>query len=499
MRSTWRFLGVVVLLLAARAAGAGESWTREDAAHLLRRAAFGGTPEQIDRIHAYGRTAAVEYLISGKTPEGREPVFAKAELKGFEFQPDAADRKERQKQERQDIQGVRAWWLERMTVTDRPLEEKMVLFWHGLFCSGFREVREAEFMYRQNELFRSEALGNYKKLTHAIIKDPAMLRYLDAQQNVKGKPNENLARELMELFTMGEGQGYTEQDIKEVARALTGVAFNPRNGGYVMRYPRHDEGEKVIFGKRGRYGPTDVVDLIFTRPQPPQYLARRLWTYFVSPNPSPGDLLPITEAIKRHHFELRPALRMLLSSEAFYAEKEKFALISSPAEMMVGTVRNLEVTLGDRELRALVQAMDRMGQELMQPPNVRGWPGGEQWITSATLYNRYNACAILVTGTNRDSAVPDLRKLFPQVKEPVEPETLVDLAVSRFLQRPLHPEKKKALIETLGEEKIAPGVRPPVRQGRRGPMANASPLNNPDARIRQMLALLMSTPEYQVH
>jgi uncharacterized protein (DUF1800 family) len=243
-----------------------------------------------------------------------------------------------------------------------------------------------------------------------------------------------------------------------------------------------------------------VVDLIFARPQPPQYLARRLWTYFVSPNPSPGELLPIVEAIKRHEFELKPALRMLFLSEAFYDEKAKFALISSPVEMMVATVRNLEVSLGDREQRAIVQAMDRMGQELMQPPNVRGWPGGEQWITSATLYNRYNACAVLVTGTNRDSAVPDLKKIFPQVKEPVEPEKLVDLAVGRFLQRPLHPEKKKALVETLGEGKIAPGVRPAASvQRRRGPLASAGALNTPDARIRQMLALLLSTPEYQVH
>jgi uncharacterized protein (DUF1800 family) len=336
-------------------------------------------------------------------------------------------------------------------------------------------------MSQQNELFRKEALGNYKRLTHAILKDAAMLRYLNADQNIKGKPNENLARELMELFTMGEGNGYSEQDIKEVARALTGLAVNPRQG-VQFRLSRHDEGEKKIFGKSGRYKPDDVVNLIFEQPQPAQYLAKRLWKFFASPEPTNEDLLPIIQALHREKFDLKPALRAMFLSENFYTDKVKFSLIRSPAELVVSTVRQLDIELGPQALNLAVQSMQRMGQELLQPPNVRGWPGGENWITSATLYTRYNLCSILASGPanrRREAMGVSMEKLFklPQAAAPLD---VVDAAIARFLQRPLPEAKKTALVEALGTE--------PIRLGSR----------DADRRVQQMLGLLMSTPEYQM-
>src|SRR5687767_9339469 len=244
----------LILLLSLKLSAAPDTWSHDDAAHLLRRAGFGGTPEQIDRLHAMGKKDAVEFLINGPTtrPAATQPIFARADLPAFELSPQPEDKKAANMTKRQDVQRLRAWWLDRMCRTDKPLQEKMTLFWHGLFCSGFMEVREPQFMFQQNELFRKEAVGNYKRLTQQIVHDPAMLRYLNADQNIRGKPNENLARELMELFTMGEGNGYSEQDIKEVARALTGLAVNPRQGAQ-FRASRHDDGEKKIFGKSGRY------------------------------------------------------------------------------------------------------------------------------------------------------------------------------------------------------------------------------------------------------
>lgn len=557
-------------------------WSRDDATHLLRRAGFGGTPQQIDRLHALGKSAAVEHLLTGELPAGAEGVFEPAALTDFALTPPDpnADRKAVQRGQRQDLGRLRVWWVDRMLRTDRPLDEKMSLFWHGLFTSGAREVKSATLMANQNALFHQHATGNYKALAHAITRDGAMLRYLDAAQNVKGKPNENLARELMELFTMGEGNGYTEKDIAEVARSLTGVAVRGRDGQYLFRERAHDAGEKTILGKRGNFGPDEVVEIIFDRPEPSRYLARRLWEFFAHPNPSDSDLQPVVKALKQSDYELKPALRALFTSPAFYGEKAKFALIKSPVDLVVGTMRTMEQA--PAALPA-AQAVVQMGQELLQPPNVRGWPGGEQWITAATLYTRYNAATAIAEGSfgpgrgnpnrpnkpqaaakaelrgaagadavaadadngrrakrlarkqltpeQRQAVAKEMRQRrrqqaaagggdstpatpapkppparpgnnpavaliqeFPVRAEPASPRKLfpdlpgrpsaaqvVDAAIARFHQRPLEEKKRAALIEALGDEPLTLGER------------------QSDQRVRAVIGLLLSTPEYQVH
>src|SRR5258705_5393495 len=348
----------LILLLSLKLSAAPDTWSHDDAAHLLRRAGFGGTPEQIDRLHAMGKAAAVEYLLNGPTSKPTtQPVFQKPNLSAFEFSKEPEDKKAAQMTKRQDLQRLRVWWLDRMCRTDKPLQEKMTLFWHGLFCSGFMEVKETDFMYQQNELFRKEAVGNYKRLAHEIVHDPAMLRYLNADQNVRGKPNENLARELMELFSMAEGNGYTETDIKEVARALTGLAVNPK--GSTFRPFRHDPDRKTIFGRTGNYGPDDVVDLIFHHPQPANYLARRLWVFFASPDPSDADVLPVARALRLTDYDIKPALRAIFLSPNFYSDKVKFSLIRGPAELVAGTVRQLDVQLGPQAQRLVTESLNR--------------------------------------------------------------------------------------------------------------------------------------------
>lgn len=465
------------LQISPAAAQAPQAWSREDAAHLLRRAGFGGTPQQIDGLFALGKEPAVEYLLTGQIPPGTQPLFEHVEFAPFKAAQPDGDLQKRMQHAREETQRLRLWWVERMCRTDRPLEEKMTLFWHGLFCSGVREVKNGEYMAEQNALFHSQALGNYKKLTHAICRGPAMLRYLNADQNVRGKPNENLGRELMELFTMGEGHGYTEKDIAEVARALTGVRVGLN--GYIFRRFLHDDGSKTIFGRTGKYGPDDVPNLIFDRVEPAQYLAHRLWTFFASPDPTEAEIAPVTEALRRNNYELKPALRVLFLSPDFYSEKSKFSLIRSPAEMVVGTARSLGITPGPAIQRAMVEAMERMGQQLLQPPNVRGWPGGEHWITSATLYTRYNTATTLVNIAFSISAA-DSAKLFPNLKGDPSPKEIVDAAIERFIQRPLNEEKKAALVDSIGPAPLHAGTR------------------DADRRIRQMLGLLLSTPEYQV-
>jgi uncharacterized protein (DUF1800 family) len=489
------------------------AWSRQDAAHLLRRAGFSGTPEQIDRLQALGMDGAVDYLLTGNLPVGRgadAAPFAPAKLDVLHLEVPPGDDLKKGKQRNLEVATLRMQWVDRMIHTDRPLEEKMTLFWHGIFTSGIREVKSADQLLSQNQLFHRYALGNYRALALAIVHDPAMLKYLNNNENIKGKPNENLARELCELFTMGEGKGYTEKDVGEIARALTGAGArgkekNPE-GGYAFSPNRHDGGPKTIFGHTGNYMPDDVITLIFERPEPANYLARRLLTFFAFPDPTEADIAPIAAIIRENKYEVAPALRAILTSPAFYSERAKFSTIKSPADLVVGTIRMLDVPVdAPEQKRAAATAIGGMGEQLFQPPNVRGWPGGEDWITAATLFDRYNVATALVQGNLRptkeygpngnkanrksqdgaydppagaDAVAP--RKLFPALPSQASSRQVVAAAIERFLQRPLHPEKVKVLVDELGPE--------PLRLG--------EPAS--DARIRQMLGLLLSTPEYQV-
>ncbi len=325
-------------------------WNHQDAAHLLRRAGFSGTPQQIDRLQALGMDGAVDYLLTGNLSAGQDTdaaPFASAKLQPMHLDLPPGDDLKKGKQRALEVAELRMQWVDRMVHTDRPLEEKMTLFWHGLFTSGIREVKSADQLLVQNQLFHRYALGNYRDLALAIIHDPAMLKYLNNNENVKGKPNENLARELCELFTMGEGKGYTETDIGQIARALTGAGARGKDknpeGQYVFNERKHDDGSKTIFGHTGNYMPDDVIALIFARPEPANYLARRLWIFFAYPDPSEKEIAPIAEIIRNHHYEVAPAVRAILTSPAFYSERSKFSTIKSPAELVVGTIRMLEV------------------------------------------------------------------------------------------------------------------------------------------------------------
>src|SRR2546423_3946698 len=392
-------LGILVLSPPPVYAADKPDWSRDDAAHLLRRAGFGGTPQQIDRTYELGRNAAVEYLISGKLPSGAAAPFEHVELQPFPKNDEGLD--QRQGPERQfEMQKLRAWWIDRMVRTDRPLEEKMTLFWHGLFTSGFREGKVRRWMAQQNALFHKEAIGNYRRLTDEILHDSAMLKYLNNDENLRGHPNENLARELMELFTMGEGNGYSEKDIPEVARALTGMTpRRPMAGGNAVFIPmRHDSGIKHIFGESGNFGPDDVVTLIFDRPYPAEYLAKRLWTFFGCPEPTEQEIEPVAHALRSNNWELAPALRMLFLSQSFYSPKAKLTLIKSPIDLEVSTLRLLEVPPEPRIEFAAVNGARQLGQELFQPPNVKGWLGGEHWITSSGIYTRYNIATAMANG-----------------------------------------------------------------------------------------------------
>jgi hypothetical protein len=384
------------------------AWTAERAEHLLNRASFGARPAEIDSAVRTGQRELVRQLLTGFVEPG-EPFFVDApvrptrrELEGLgeKERRDALDRYRRD--ERELLFAYAGWWIEQMVEAEHPLREKLVLFWHGYFTSSMRDVRNGEAMIRQNELFRRHALGNFGELLRAVLRDPAMLEYLDNNQNRKDKPNENLARELMELFTLGVGN-YTEQDIKEAARALTG--WRTQDGSEALYSPRqHDNGKKTILGRTGRFDADDLVDLLLAQPACPRWVAGRLLEHFEGRKPSEARLAEYARHLKDSKFELTPFFEKLLLDERFYGPDVVGERIAGPVEYMVGSVRRLGVQVPPS---LLWLAAGQLGQRLFDPPNVKGWEGGEAWISTSTLLARGNMAGMLLGVVKLEDVLKD--------------------------------------------------------------------------------------------
>ncbi|HUN82511.1 MAG TPA: DUF1800 domain-containing protein [Phycisphaerae bacterium] len=494
-----------------------KSWDAEMAAHLLRRAGFGGTPAQVNFLAGMSREQAVEYLINydeipfqpisiDVTPQWM-PRGRPNEEKNANFQQQLMAR---QKSDMQQMQAIIGWWIRMMAESPRPLQEKLTLFWHGHFTSGFREVKSSRAMYLQNQLFREKGEGNLRNLLIAVTHDPAMILYLNTNQNHKGKPNENYARELMELFTMGTGH-YSEQDIKEAARALTGIGIDPEKGESAFHSRQHDGTVKTFLGHTGNFGADDVIDIILAQPATAEHIAKRMWTFFAYENPEERVVRALAQVLRDSHYELKPMLKVMFMCDAFYNDKARFTHVKSPSELLIGTLRILEIAPMDTA--GMNYSMRAMGQQLFQPPNVKGWDGGFSWITTSTLYNRYNMICSLIDGNDnqqtrqrrammRESAQASLGKEAPMMKsaeeEQLQPtfdpmnivraenllteDQIVDYFSLRLLQRPISDDRRGVLIESFkGDWKKSKG-----HEDRKA------------AAIRQLIKLIVSMPEYQL-
>ena len=362
----------------------------DDARHLLVRTGFGPTLAEVQALVGRSREEAVDAILAGarSTPSVVPPAWT-ATLPGPDERPHpgmtAEERKALRARQRGALIELRGWWLTEMRTTPSPLTERMTLFWHGHFATGVQKVRDPRLMYIQNVLFRREALGNFARLLHGVARDPAMLIWLDGGRNRAGAPNENFAREVMELFTLGEGR-YTQVDVTEAARAFTGFAVD-RAGERTLFRPRfHDGSMKAILGVRGAFDADGAIDALLAQPQTATFIVTKLWREFVSPAPDPGEVRRIADAFRASHYEIKVALRALLLSDAFWDAKSRGTLVKSPVELVVGTLRTLAIDPADT--RPIVASTARMGETLFAPPNVRGWPGGDAWINSATLVAR---------------------------------------------------------------------------------------------------------------
>jgi uncharacterized protein (DUF1800 family) len=400
----------------AMATAASTSWNAGEAkklAHLLRRAGFGARPQEWDEWRKKGVAGATDALLNPeKMPDQLTGVLEA-------ICGDYVDE--------ENLDSLRNWWIFRMVHTRRPLEEKMVLFWHNHFATANFKVDRPPWMWKQNELFRRHALGNFRTMLQALARDAAMLVWLDGRDNRNGAPNENFAREVMELFSMGVGSGYAEADIKEAARAFTGWRYDDRVKGFLYDAHLHDDGAKTIFGQTGNFHGDDVIDLICRRPATARFLATKLWRFFVHDSPSADDLKPLEEAYWKSGYDLREIMRALLTSPSFYSEAALYSKIKSPVEFAVMTMRTLDAPLS--LANGIHWRVGAMGQDLFNPPNVKGWREGASWINTRTLLARVNFASEVAYEAQRRGIVPKLLKsgLVGIGEEIATPEQAVDV------------------------------------------------------------------------
>ena len=397
-------------------------WNPALAAHLLNRAGFGGSPDEIEALYDRGPAEAVASLVDyplgvpAEPPDWANPedgpLFGR--YRGLRDLPEEERRTKQQElrqENRRRLIGLRGWWLKRMRNSPRPLEEKLTLFWHGHFATGFQKVKSAYAMYLQNQTFRTHASGSWEALLQSVSRDPAMLMYLDGAQNKRAAPNENYARELMELFTLGEGH-YSEEDIREAARAFTGWSLNRREGTFVFLPGQHDPGSKTFFGERGSLDGDDIVRILLEQPQAADYIAERLWSFFAYRDPDPDLVKAMGAHLRAQKYAFRPFLQTLFLSRAFHGKQAYRTQIKSPVQWLVSAVRYMEAPLPPPGVSAYM--LNALGQELFEPPNVAGWEGGEAWITTATLLQRYNLSAFLTKGVSEEQGAlaGDMRRVM---------------------------------------------------------------------------------------
>jgi uncharacterized protein (DUF1800 family) len=458
---------------------AADPWGRKWAAHLYRRAAFGASREDLLEAERLGPAGTLDLLLRGR-PEAAEIGETLLDVGRV-----AAARDEGAAQ-------LNAWWLYAMLEGGHPLREKLTLFWHNHFATSMVKVQRSEAMFRQNCLLRAHALGNFGELLHAMGKDPAMLAWLDSNSNVKGRPNENYARELMELFSLGVGH-YTERDIREAARAFTG--WHTDGDGFRFNAGQHDTGPKTVLGQTGNWNGDDVVNILLGQPAAARFLVRKLYRFFISENAEPSDafLEPLADAFRRSDYRIAPLVRTLLSSRHFYSAHAFRQRIKSPVEYMLGAVqavyRHYREDKADYQPlppQVLVRPVGAMGQYLFAPPNVKGWPGGRDWLNTSTVLERDNFAGALALGSLWGGS-PSAEAAPPRALDPAwliheekasRPEEIVRVLLDLYLPGGVRPEARAQLVAFVADGKPT------------GPAL--------DRRVREAVHALMTTAEYQL-
>ncbi|APW63707.1 DUF1800 domain-containing protein [Paludisphaera borealis] len=441
-----------------------EPWNLERAWTLRRRAGFAATWAELERDLADGPEKAVDRVLDGSCRLAGVPSdFARtAELLG-----DAAAGSS-------DARRLQAWWLFRCLFTHDPLQERLTLAWHDHFATSQVKVDDVGAMHRQNETFRKLGRGPFGDLLRALLHDPALLAWLDAPSNRKQKPNENLARELMELFTLGVGR-YSESDVKEAARALTGLGVT--QGRFTMRADRHDDGPKTVLGKTGNLDPDALADLLLAQPATADRLAWRLCNTFLGENVADAATrTALAEQLRGDGLHVGRAVDTILRSRIFFGPRNLHARIGDPVGFVVGSVRALEC-FAPRPPSTLLLAewTERLGQALFFPPNVGGWPGGRGWLSGRGVVARANFAAALAEGRlHADGKPPDFASLAERNVKTREPDAALKLVSEVLSGRVLDPSSADAIQRSAGDAGSA------------------------NDRLNRAVALLLARPESQL-
>lgn len=478
-------VATATLAKAASAVGQVTGFGEREAAHLLRRTGFGSTPEDIQNLVTRGRAGAVDYLVNYENIPNDE---MEAELDALVEDVPRGDRAAPGRIDLSRFPGLQAWWAYRMTNSARQFQEKMTLFWHDHFATAVSKVNRADYMLGQNELFRNTVgLGNFRTILQDVSRDPAMILWLDNNTNIAGSPNENYARELMELFSMGithviSGEdNYTEKDIQEIARAFTG--WTVRRQGFFFNRNQHDDGPKTVFGQTGNFGGDDIIDLIVVRDATAYFMSKKLWEFFAYLEPEQDILDELAGVYFSSNYDIKAMVTHMFNMDAFYSDKAVFGHIKSPTEFAIGALRQLGIKFSDaRGYQAVSALMRTMDQDIFNPPTVAGWDEGLSWINTSTLLVRYNTGNSITTfGDRRFGQTFDPNTI---IQGNDDPEEIVDIMLNQLGPLDVPENTRILLIEYLTDGDLASFTLDPTTV---------------DSKVRGLAHLIMSLPEYQLN
>jgi uncharacterized protein (DUF1800 family) len=418
-------------------------WDVRRVAHLHRRAGFAATWAELQRDLKDGPAASIDRLLTGKSAMHAPGEFAST----ADLLADAAVAAN-------EPGRLKAWWFYRMLFGPDPLAEKLTLMWHNHFATGVSKVQNLAEMRRQNDTFRRLGKGWFGELLNASVREPALLAYLDAPANRKGHPNENLGRELMELFTLGVGN-YTEADVKEAARCLTG--WTVEDGKFAEVPARHDDGEKTVLGKKGRWTGRDLVKVLLDSPCTARRIVWRLCDTFLGEKAVTAEAMKsLADGLMANNLDIAWAVGMILQSKAFFADANIGTRVKGPVEFIVGAARALEMFDPAPSTLALADWSGRMGQDLFEPPNVGGWPGGRAWVGARSMIARSNFVAALVDGSNAGrSKAYDPDELAKKYDQPTDANALIAMHCRLLLGGDPTPALTARLAKGMGRKMVS--------------------------------------------
>lgn len=445
-----------------------EPWDQRKVGHLYRRAAFGATWTELETGLRDGPEKTIDALLKGGPGQEQFEQLTQPLAKSLANANNGPQ--------------IRAWWLYRMLYSPHPLQEKLTLLWHNHFATSNAKVNNVGYMLGQYELMRRQALGSFRIMLLEMSKDPAMLIWLDTNTSKKGKPNENYARELMELFSLGIGH-YTEQDIREAAKAFTG--WEIKDGKGIFNAKQHDDSAKSVLGQSGKWGADDIVRICLEQPSCPYFIVGKLYRYLISETvPATPELLePLTTQFRQSNFDTGALVKTMLRSNLFFSPQVYRTRVKPPVDFALGIIRALEGKVGTTTLAI---ALESLGQNVFYPPSVKGWDGGPAWLNGQTLLFRQNlALALTSTEDQRFGRRTDPAVVARQHGKRGDAE-VVEFFLNLFLQGDVPPESRARLAQYVQQ---AHKQRVPVYW---------TDQDAADQRVRSLCHLVLTLPEFQL-